>query len=144
MKQAAPLAYKLNEFLSSNVFFQAIALKMSPYAAASLQVDTSDISESIKNRKYSSSINAIMPGKAVKRRGTHLDDKAVGINFLLYVRFKDDFSSGGSLQLLSQEDRLSIASRKMFLGQLLHIFPLGLPSNMVPIGPVWAGPYLAL
>ena len=120
MKYAAPLAYKLNEFLSSNDFFEAIALKMAPYAAASLQVDTSDISKSIKNRKYWSSINAIMPGKAVKRRGLHLDDKTVGINFLLYVRFKDDFSSGGSLQLLSQEDRLSITSRKMFLGQLLH------------------------
>lgn len=129
MRHSAPQAYKLNKFLSSNDFFQAIASKMAPYAAASLQVDTSEISKSVKKQKYGSVINAIMPGKAVKRRSIHLDDKTVGLNFLLYVRFKDDFSSGGSLQLLSQEDRLSITSRKMFLGQLLHIYP----TDMMPI-----------
>ena len=74
---------------------------MAPYAAASLQVDTSEFQICQKTKIWH--VIVVMPGKAVKRRSIHLDDKTVGLNFLLYVRFKDDFSSGGSLQLLSQE-----------------------------------------
>ena len=123
LRQKAPLSFEMNKFLSSHDFFDAITKKIGHYASSSLDVDQSAIEKSVKQKQFGSSINAIMPGKSVKRRGIHLDDVTVGINFLLYVRFEDDFSSGGSLQLLSQEDRLSITSGKMFLGQLLHIYP---------------------
>ena len=129
LKKNAPLAYEFNKFLSSKQFFSVIAEKIKPYAAAALQVNKSDISKSIKDEKYESSIHAIMPGKSVKRRGVHLDDITSAITFLLYVKFDDDYSSGGSIQLLSQEDRLSITSGKMFIGQLLHIYP----TDMIPI-----------
>ena len=125
----APLSYEMVKFLSSKDFFGAISKKIEPYAAASLQIDRQAIRNAVTNGNFGSEINAIMPGKAVKRRGVHLDSGDVGINFLLYVRFEDDYSSGGSLQLLSQEDRLSITSGKMFLGQLLHIYP----TDMMPL-----------
>ena len=40
---------------------------------------------------------------------------------------------------------ISLGNLFNFLGMsfwaIFAYFPLGLPSNMVPIGPVWAGPY---
>ena len=123
LADTAPFTLELKKFLSSSKFFTAIANKIKPYAASSLQVDQLEISKSLDKKLFDSSINAIMPGKAVKRRGVHLDHPSVGIAFLLYVRFDDDYSSGGSLQLLSQENRLSITSGKMFIGQMLHVYP---------------------
>ena len=52
LKQSSPLAYELNNFLSSRHFFSAISEKIEPYASAALQVNRSAISQSIENKKY--------------------------------------------------------------------------------------------
>ena len=96
----------MNKFLSSHDFFDAITKKIGHYASSSLDVDQSAIEKSVKQKQFGSSINAIMPGKSVKRRGIHLDDKTVGINFLLYVRFEDDFSSIGWEELKKIQSEL--------------------------------------
>ena len=59
-----------------------------------------------------------------KRREIHLDSSEIILVFLYYIRLPNDYSFGGSLNLLSKEDRYLFRSKtRSLIADFLNIYP---------------------
>jgi hypothetical protein len=115
---------EVNSFFKSKEFMQSLVNKLSGFLEGSTGFDKKNILKEIKQDTLNSEIAFLPPSNSAKRREIHLDDTSVILGFLYYVRLPEDYSFGGSLNLLSREERYLFKSKIGTLAcDMLNIYP---------------------
>jgi len=118
------ISSKVNSFFKSKEFMESLVNKLSGFLESSTGFDKKNVLKEIKQDTLNSEISFLPPSNAAKRREIHLDDSAVILAFLYYVRLPEDYSFGGSLNLLSREERYLFKSKIGTLAcDMLNIYP---------------------
>ena len=114
----------VNSFFNSQDFMNSIINKLSGYLSNSSGLSQNYFSQQSSQLNFNSRLCFVPPSEASKRRESHLDAPNNILIFLYYLRLPEDYSFGGSLNLLSKEERYLFKSRsKTFLSDLLNIYP---------------------
>ena len=115
---------EVNSFFKSKEFMQSLVNKLSGFLEGSTGFDKKNILKEIKQDTLNSEIAFLPPSNSAKRREIHLDDTSVILGFLYYVRLPEDYSFGGSLNLLSREERYLYKTKIGTLAcDMLNIYP---------------------
>lgn len=119
------ISAKVNKFFNSPEFMTATVEKLYGYIKTATNFDKNYVLEKIKNNSFSSELGFVPPSTlSVKRREVHLDAPEVILGFLYYVRLPEDYSMGGSLNLLQKEERYLFKSKfKSLISDFLNIYP---------------------
>ena len=115
---------KVNHFFSSKNFKESIVKKLSGYLKSCSGLEEELILEMLENKSNDSRIAFLPPSDSSKKREIHLDSSKMILVFLYYVRLPEDYSFGGSLNLLSREERYLFKSKiNSLVSDLLNIYP---------------------
>jgi len=118
------ISSELNKNLSSNEFINSLLNKLSGYIENSSDIKISDITKNLEKNIINSEISILPSSYSSKRREIHLDSSEIILVFLYYVRLPNDYSFGGSLNLLNKEDRYLFRSKtRSLIADFLNIYP---------------------
>ena len=117
-------SFLVNSFFRSEDFVKTTLNKLSGYLSNSSGLKRDYFSQGISNLNFNSRLAFVPPSEATKRREIHLDAPNNILIFLYYLRLPEDYSFGGSLNLLSKEDRYLFKSKiGTFLSDMLNVYP---------------------
>lgn len=118
------ISSQLNKNLSSFEFISSLLNKLSGFIESSTDIKLSQVINNLEKNIIKSEISLLPSSYSSKRREIHLDSAEIILVFLFYIRLPEDYSFGGSLNLLSKEDRYLFKSKsRSFISDLLNIYP---------------------
>jgi len=118
------ISSEVNRFFSSREFMESLTNKLSGFLVNCTGFERDFIVNKTKSTQFNSQVSFVPPSNASKRREIHLDATSNILVFLYYVRLPEDYSFGGSLNLLSKEERYLFKSKIGTLAcDMLNIYP---------------------
>ena len=115
---------EVNRFFNAPEFIESLVNKLSGFLENCTGFEKDFFINKTKNMRFESRLSFVPPSNASKRREIHLDDSTLILVFLYYIRLPEDYSFGGSLNLLSKEERYLFKSKIGTLAcDLLNIYP---------------------
>ena len=115
---------EVNRFFNSPEFIESLVNKLSGFLENCTGFERDFILNKTKSIHFDSQISFVPPSIATKRREIHLDSPTNILVFLYYIRLPEDYSFGGSLNLLSKEERYLFKSKIGTLAcDMLNIYP---------------------
>ena len=115
---------EVNRFFNSPEFIESLVNKLSGFLENCTGFEKDFFINKMKSTRFDSRISFVPPSNASKRREIHLDAPTNILVFLYYVRLPEDYSFGGSLNLLSKEERYLFKSKIGTLAcDMLNIYP---------------------
>jgi hypothetical protein len=122
--ESLKLSSRVNEFFGSFEFTDSLIKKLSGFLENSSGLEKKYFEKNRNNFNNDSRLAFVPPSDATKRREIHLDAPNTIIVFLYYIRLPEDYSFGGSLNLLSKEERYLFKSKlQTFFSDMLNVYP---------------------
>ena len=102
---ASPAYQTLEDHFTSEAFYTEMVDTLGPFAEGRLNIDKAGIMELARDPEHRyAALKLSGTGPDYVIRDEHVDAPATIMTYLFYIRLPDDFSSGGSLNILSVDD----------------------------------------